>query len=275
MADCLWSERARLPLFAPLAGLLNSFPDGRFPDTDVLNGRMAAAHIRTTAGRALRFVPPCQDGLGYEARIHSEGAIAHRPDHLHDFFNALVWLRFPLAKAALSARHGRALETAATRARGPVRDALTQFDECGVLVLSSDSSLSALLSAHRWKEAFWQRRQDLLVRTRFIVFGHALYEQLHAPFVGLCGKALYWQVEQASLELPLDQQLAPLDARLAEWLAQQLQSPRDLKPLPLLGIPGVVTENSAAAYYDDVRQFRPLRAARSSGPISPYAPSSL
>mgnify|MGYP000420307001 CR=1 FL=1 len=36
-------------------------------------------------------------------------------------------------------------------------------------------------------------------------------------------------------------------------------TPRDLQPLPLLGIPGATTENETATYYADTRQFRPAR----------------
>jgi hypothetical protein len=35
--------------------------------------------------------------------------------------------------------------------------------------------------------------------------------------------------------------------------------PKDFHPLPLLGIPGATPDNEFSTYYDDTRQFRPLR----------------
>mgnify|MGYP002149479468 CR=1 FL=1 len=54
-----------------------------------------------------------------------------------------------------------------------------------------------------------------------------------------------------------------------EWLAADLAAgryarPRELHPVPLLGIPGVTRASEAPEYYLDTWQFRPGR--RSSGP---------
>ena len=254
------------PLFAPLAGLMGAFPSPGLPSCAELDALAAQQGLRTADGRRLSFTPPADDGLGYEARIAACGQVEHRPDNWHDYFNALVWLAFPAAKAALSARHGRALaERGGAPGRGLLRDALTQFDECGVAVLSADASFPELLRGHRWKEAFWQRRADLQARVRFVVFGHALFDQLRKPFFGLCGKARYLDVSADWLAWDGERQRADLDRRLADWLSSGLSTLRDLKPLPLLGIPGVVAENGHAAYYDDARQFRPLAAPRPVG----------
>ena len=248
------------PLFEPVAALLRGFE--QLPGADALNALARQVALATGSGQALAFMPPVEDGLGYEQRIALCGKVEHRPDNWHDFFNALAWLAFPRAKAALSDRHGQALaEQGGQSGRGPLRDALTQFDECGVAVLCADPELAALLQHHAWKEAFWQRRADLMARVRFLVFGHALFDHLRAPFFGLCGKAVYLEVESGWLARDAAWQRADVDARLAAWLATGLATPRDLKPLPLLGIPGVVAESEVEAWYDDVRQFRPLRGS--------------
>lgn len=252
-------------LFAPLAGLLQAFPGPGLPSAAAISALAVQHGLRTAEGLSLDFSAPADDGLGYEERIAACGRVEHRPDNWHDFFNALIWLAFPRAKAVLSARHGQALvERAGQPGRGPLRDALTQFDECGVAVLSADAELTELLQRHEWKQVFWLRRADVEARVRFVVFGHALLDHLRAPFFGLCGKAVYLDVSAGWLAREPDWQRTDLDERLADWLASDLQRPRDLKPLPLLGIPGVVAENEAAAYYDDERQFRPL--LRSSDP---------
>jgi len=221
--------------------------------------------LTTGNGARLAFVPPPADDLGYEERAWLSGDVATRPDNRHDFFNALIWLAFPRSKAALNRRHVVALDEArqqGSAARGPLRDALTQFDECGVVIAGNRADIWAALCAHRWREVFVDRREELLASTRFVVFGHASHDLLAAPFVGLCGKALFIEVGEAWLDLPASGQLAELDARLAEVFDGQDLSPRDWQPLPLLGIPGATAENERADYYDDARQFRPTRTMR-------------
>ncbi|MFS9669939.1 DUF3025 domain-containing protein, partial [Klebsiella pneumoniae] len=68
-------------------------------------------------------------GAAYEAHIAATGQVPTR-DNLHDFFNALIWLHWPRAKAALNARQARAItQDGIGAARGTVRDAATLFDE--------------------------------------------------------------------------------------------------------------------------------------------------
>jgi hypothetical protein len=51
--------------------------------------------------------------------------------------------------------------TPAGAARGTTRDALTHFDECGIVVLSSQPELLDLLRDFRWKALFVERRADV------------------------------------------------------------------------------------------------------------------
>ncbi len=106
---------------------------------------------------------------------------------------------------------------------------------------------------------FVERRAELLASTRFVVFGHASHDALAAPFVGLCGKALFIEVDAVWLALPQAEALAALDGRLAALFDSSDLSPRDWQPLPLLGIPGATADNESPDYYDDTRQFRPAR----------------
>lgn len=251
------------PLFDPLRPWLDRLP-GR-PDGQALAALAAALPVFTESGLPVRFVPPADDGLGYERRVWARGEVETRPDNWHDFFNALVWLAFPQAKAALNARHLRGIaevggEPAPGQARGHARDAMTHFDECGLAVLSSDPSLLDLLRGFQWKALFWERRADVVRHMRFIVFGHATYEALLAPFFGLTAKAILYPVEAACLAQAPDALRRALDGWLARDLAAgTYDAPRALQPVPLLGIPGVVAANADPAYYDDTRQFRPGR----------------
>ena len=249
----------------PLSAFLAPWLAGDTPDLPRLNAMARERGLVTGGGVALRFVEPSGGPDGYEERAFLTGEIATRPGDRHDLFNALIWLAFPQAKAALNRRHFAALSAArrAGRAdRGALRDALTQFDECGVVVAGCSAELWQTLSAHRWREVFVDRREELLRSTRFLVFGHASHDALAAPYVGLCGKALFLEVDAAWLDLPEAQARTALDACLATRFDSGDFSPRDWQPLPLLGIPGATADNEQPDYYDDARQFRPARTIR-------------
>lgn len=255
------------PLFAPLAPWLGRLdpPWPAHPDARALVRLAALAAdlgLRSATGHALSFPPPRDDGLGYEARIGLNGQVETRADNWHDFFNALVWCAFPLSKQAINGRHLQALAAQAEQGRGAARDAMTHFDECGALVLAADPSLLELLRGFRWRELFWERRNDLAEALRVVVFGHATYEQLLVPFRGLTAKAVLYEVTPAELAAVDAGDLAALDARLAlELAAGRYGVPRELQPLPLLGLPGMTPDNECPAYYDDAWQFRPGRRA--------------
>ena len=245
-------------LFAPLQCWLEQLPPG--PDATALAELAERFPIYTENGRSVRFVPPQADGLVYECRIWENAEVETRPDNWHDYFNALVWLTFPQTKIAVSACHVGAM-TPVGEARGTLRDALTHFDECGIVVLSSQPELLELLRDFQWKTLFAERRAEVQACMRFIIFGHATYEQLLQPFRGLTAKAVLYAVDADWLQLSLKEQIAAVDRRLAaDLLSGRYTRPRDFQPLPLLGIPGLTPESDDPAYYDDRWQFRPGRA---------------
>lgn len=222
--------------------------------------------LTTQRDLPLRFVPSLidvlSDGLTYEERIFRTGAVATRANDPHDAFNALVWLAFPRTKQLLNRLHVEVIRTQGSVVRGPLRDALTLFDECGVIVAGTEPALWQMLREHRWQEVFVERRALLERTTRFVVFGHASHAALLAPFHGLCGKALFLPADEVLLAAIDRGDMAALDAALARRLATtdfSLRSPRDLQALPLLGIPGATAENMLPGYYADARQFRPPR----------------
>jgi len=250
----------------PLSAFLRPWFAAGTPDISLLNAAARERGLATGGGAPLNFVVPSVAAEAYEERAFLTGEVATRPGNRHDLFNALIWLAFPRTKAALNRRHFAALDDArrkASPARGPLRDALTQFDECGVVVAGCCPNLWLALCAHRWHEVFVARRDELQSTTRFLVFGHASHDALAAPFVGLCGKALFVEVDAAWLNLPEAAALAALDERLAMLFDSGNFSPRDWQPLPLLGIPGATADNERPDYYDDRRQFRPARTMRS------------
>ncbi|MGH8672541.1 MAG: DUF3025 domain-containing protein [Burkholderiales bacterium] len=266
--DCGFLERS--PMFAPLrAGDARSIGELSFwPGPQdyqcLLDSRptpltaRSGVPIRFVAARAKR--EPAVES--YETRVYRSGEVALRQHNWHDLFNALVWIAFPSAKAALNERHCSAMLAPKSPAgRGAVRDALTLFDESGVIVTSADAELSELLVMHRWKELFWQRRESVLVQMGFFLFGHALYEKALRPYPALTGFCLMCPVDGRFLCAPAAIQIEQLDAWLGQHIAagSALAAPRDLAVLPLLGVPGWAGD-ADASFYDDTRYFRPKAA---------------
>lgn len=251
------------PLFEPLAAAMCGL---RGAGIAALNESAARAMARATVmGRPIRFEPPDDDDpIGYERRVYERGEVLTRPDSWHDLFNALVWLRFPRTKAALNAVHVEEMcSHDPASGRGARRDAATQFDESGLVVLSADRALLDLLSSRRWVDLFWTRRAAVIRSMRFLVFGHGLYDALRSPFYGLCGRAVLITVDHELVEAPIDAQAAHADRVLATRFLQRDWYPRAkcLAPVPVLGIPGVTPASESRAYYEDARQFRQAKAS--------------
>ena len=270
----------RSPMFEPLRPLGAALRSPQWPALDDLQ-RLADARgtgVSTRSGAPLRFV--AQAGKAavfedkYEARIYLKGEVQIRAASWHDLFNALVWLTFPRAKAALNERHYRELErrrVGGAQDRGPAQDALTLFDEGGVIVAASDPALAALLTGFEWKQLFWHRRSEVLHCMRFYLFGHALYEKALAPFTGVTGRGVIFGVDDAFFEMPSAAQLTALDAQLAAHIgnAARLATTRELVPVPILGVPGWCEDNARERYYDNPDYFRPARRTGGAGPSTP------
>ena len=270
-----WGREALLqsPLFTALHPLLADIRTISMPTLQDCNALLAAQPYTVQNGMALRFVAQV---LGkqpfeaqYEPRCYLKGEVQMRENNWHDLFNALVWLSFPKTKAVLNARHYHALtnttESPNNSGRGAVRDANTLLDESGVIIVytptDSGTELATLLRDFKWKELFWQRREQVKSTMGFYLIGHGLYEKALQPYVGITGQGLLMAVEPAFFNWPLKKQIAHLDSLLANHLAapQHCRSTRDLSPLPLLGIPDWAADNKHAAYYDNAEYFRPGR----------------
>ncbi|WP_198086970.1 DUF3025 domain-containing protein [Variovorax sp. E3] len=187
-------------------------------------------------------------GQAYEAHIFQTRTVPTR-DNLHDLFNGLVWLAFPQAKRRLNelqaaeiARHGVA------PVRGPLRDALTLFDENGAL-LDAPPALWQALIARDWHALFVARR-GLWAQARLLVFGHALLEKLAAPRKPITAHVLL--THEAAGGVAFD------DARMARALDPARLACKPFVPLPVLGVPGWWPGNEAPSFYADPQVFRPL-----------------
>jgi hypothetical protein len=259
---------ARSPMFEPLrTHAPESFP-GQWPRLPALQSLLDRHEppVRTAGGALLRVVPQARKAgrseERYEERIYLRSELQIRPTNWHDLFNLLAWVTYPRAKAALNAQHHAAFQRrAATGAmnRGPVEDALTLFDEGGVIVAATSRELFGLLRTFAWKELFWRRRDEVAANMRFFLFGHALYEKALRPFVGITGRGLCFDIGHDFLQTPREVQLAELDARVAALIGAPngLIATRDLAPVPILGVPGWCAGNEVESYYDNIDYFRP------------------
>ena len=82
---------------------------------------------------------------------------------------------------AMGCTSGRAAGATRRRpaGRGPLRDALTQFDECGIVVVVRPGH-PVLLAGHEW-EAVLASPPAPSETTRFLIFGHGSWDQPARP----------------------------------------------------------------------------------------------
>ncbi|MCX7192228.1 MAG: DUF3025 domain-containing protein [Proteobacteria bacterium] len=268
-----WNRLLQSPLFAPLHPVISRLKTDGFPTLDELNALLVGHGIKVESGLDLCFVEQAIGRLAfeqqYEPRCYLTGEVQTRADNWHDLLNALVWLTYPAAKAAINIRHYQALTNFAasqetSSQRGAVRDTNTLLDESGVIVAYADDELAGLLRNFRWRELFWQRRERVKSHMGFYIFGHGLYEKALNPYVGMTAQGLLLAVEQEFFSWPGGQQRSHLDSRLADYLADPAHccSTRELSPVPLLGVPGWTADNACESYYDNADYFRSGRNSK-------------
>jgi hypothetical protein len=183
-------------------------------------------------------------GEPYESFIARTACVPTR-DNLHDLLNGLIWLSYPRTKRRLNVLHAQqiALEGIGD-SRGPLRDALTLFDE-NALVLHAPTVLTDALRRRDWNTLFVEQRAQWK-SARLAVFGHALLEKLMQPRKAITAHVwLMAAVDDDTLASNLD------PGRLAA---------KDFLPLPVLGVPGWWPANEDPRFYDDANVFRERRA---------------
>jgi hypothetical protein len=219
-------------------------------------GLAQAAGVRSTAealnapGQApVQFVPQSAlpDGQAYEQFIFDTQTVPTR-DNLHDFFNGLCWLTFPKTKKKLNQLQAAQLAVdGVQKVRGPVRDALTLFDE-NAAFLRAPQPLWDALTTRDWPRLFIELR-PLWAEAQLVLFGHALLEKLVNP-----RKPITAHVYEAQ---PAMDSLAGLDAWVAADLSAEKLAGKPFAPLPVLGVPGWWADNEKPCFYGDILVFRP------------------
>ena len=207
-------------------------------------------------------------GEAYEHFIGTTGKIPTR-DNLHDLFNGSIWLTFPKTKAVLNYYH--MLEIAKqgiSERRGRVRDTITVFDENGAVLVTADPNIGEALIGFDWQSSLVRPRDkwddptqpDDSAQAAVYIFGHALLEQLLYPRKPLCAHSIVIHVTQRFFTLPLAECIRFLDDKVAEYMDTLLSkddvTPRQLAPLPILGVPYFWSDNSEVSFYEDAFVFR-------------------
>ena len=227
------------------------------------NGLAKRQALTNANAKALSFNPQygISDLLGYEANIYTTGEIPTR-DNFHDFFNALMWLRFPLIKQTLNHLHykeikrSQALSRAETK-RGRQRDAATLFDENCAIVVSTDASIHYKLKHRQWKQVLFNDREYFRQSSEVVLFGHALIEKLMTPYKAITAHVWSISVDSQWFTQPVDERIAFVDHYIAKELSQGFVS-TDFSHLPVLGVPGW-WHDQTESFYDDTHVFRPAR----------------
>ena len=246
------------PIFDPIKSFgqtYNSFLN--WPALDDLKAQFQSAGLR------IMPVPqadkPQTFEEHYEPRIYLKNELQTREDNWHDFFNAMVWLTFPETKTTLNKLHYfEAQHRPPGSNRGQLENAITLFDECGIIIFSDKPELLECIRKHEWQELFIKHRGNFPAHIQCIVFGHAIYEKSLDPYIGMTCQALLIESDPIIQENQ-EQEIAEIDTLVAGlWAGGKIKSTCDLFPFPVLGVPGWYKDNEKASFYENSDYFRPL-----------------
>nr|WP_315188531.1 DUF3025 domain-containing protein [uncultured Albidiferax sp.] len=211
-----------------------------------------AAALNAAAPAPVQFVPQSAlpPGEAYEHFIFHTRQCPSR-DNLHDFFNGLCWHHFPQTKTRLNQLQAAQIALDGVRPlRGPVRDALTVFDENAAFLIAPPALWEAL-RVQDWQRLFVTLR-PLWAQAQLVLFGHALLEKLVYPRKPITAHIYSAQVAINSV--------VNMDAAIAQQLKATHLGTKPFFPLPVLGVPGWCADNAHADFYADTQVFRPPRA---------------
>jgi Protein of unknown function (DUF3025) len=273
-----------LQIFQPVIQRLNA--NGCWVDhaNALLQDRTNSAHRSVSGGgQALQFRQSLLDEtVAYEPGIFESGQVPCRTvaggfslaQERHDYYNALVWLTFPKSKARLNQLSMLALDAfrseqvysrdqasaknaGAVGHRGPLRDAITVFDENALLLLSSDSQLIEQLATMQWQNLLVAQRSKWLSEETIVpvCFGHALLQKLEAPYKAITGHSFVISMTSKQV-IESRKNVGLIDTVLCEQLSKDVLVAKPFLPLPVLGIPEWSFENTNLDYYDDPQVFR-------------------
>jgi len=253
----------RLPPFDQLAAFVDLFDSGWATDLSALNRHAAR---RLLKGLHFGFIDPLQpDGLHYEARIAERGEIAMRPGSWHDFYGALMWLAFPLSKAAINHCQVADLRVVGPKQRTRHQQAITHVDEAGLVLAFDARAPIERLYEHDWQALLFSEREAWARWTEIHVIGHSLFEIRHQrPHDLLAAKVLPVRVDADYWLQDGETRRTRLDAAVAEGLTDHslAADPKDLPTLPLSAIAGWDARNVDPDFVASAGCFRPRPPGR-------------
>jgi Protein of unknown function (DUF3025) len=194
------------------------------------------------------------DGLHYEQRIFQTGKIATRENNWHDLFNAMMWLRYPEIKSALNARQWRDSQNHGSRTRTLGQCAMTLFDEAGAIVSMPDVMLDCW-KQHDWQALFIQHAEKWRSgQAKVAVFGHALLDHALVTETLLVAKCIvvdekYFSSSSKSLADQIESE-------------NKLLANKELRTLPLCGIPGWHSAADSSEFIKTAACFSPLSSKK-------------
>lgn len=228
-----------------------------------LDSRFAKNHSvlnqLSTDAQSIHFVS--QDDLPedeyYESYIYRTKAVPTRSDNWHDFLNGLIWHQFPRTKQLLNSLHVQYIAEHGLHPRGAMRDRITHFDECGIVIYWQGVDPTPMVKAHDWEGLFCHHRHHWFSDWQPVLFGHAMLEMLLDPYVGMTAKAVCIESQKAPLSLTS----SAFDNALYEHIQATdiFNVKRSLLPLPVLGIPGWHFAEQDADFYNNKGYFMPAR----------------
>ena len=264
----VFSDSFQSPLIPQLLRQLTLHQCTTFPTALQLNHAASTLTTDKWEGPAFKAQSTFDgaDNRYYEQIIAQDTAVPTRENDWHDLFNACIWMQFPKTKWYLNRLHVEDIFHHGLHPRTKRRNHITHFDECGVVLavpqrhLTDANEVLQHLAFHEWDEAFLKHQSAWgdIIHPR--IFGHANYEMLLNPFIGLTGKWIAVIVDDMFEASDLNNQNQLLDEAIKTRIIslEGFAVRSALPPLPLLGVPGWHhTQNSA--FYANQEYFRPLR----------------
>jgi len=246
------------PVFAGVTPWRDWLVADEWPSVEVIDAQLQQ-HGHAITGRPLRALMQTPalltEGLHYETRIFQRGEIATRAGCWHDLLNALVWLAHSGIKSALNARQAADIDRVGPRIRTRGQCALTHFDEAGAVIALRDPARLRAWDAHDWPGLFTGLASD---EWAVAVIGHALLEHALIPEQTLVGKALVLLADQPPNALALAMPEIANQVQDGHILAD----PQELRPLPLMGLPGWHPLAGQRAFLASAPCFAAKRAER-------------
>ena len=159
--------------FADLVKLFNIDKLSDWPSCEWFNQFLTAT---TSQGIPIRFSEDekfADETRYYEQIIFETGQVPTRQQNWHDLFGGFIWCLFPKTKALINHQHIEEIKLHGLKERSKHRNALTLFDECGVVLAITEQSWQQLLRDHQWQQAFVVQRELWGETIRPYMFGHA------------------------------------------------------------------------------------------------------